>query len=227
MSLEISVGHRAWHKGFPLVARPLRPAAGKSRSNTGLMDGTAPTPTEPSMSDLLVKVGQSRDVELFELLFRHFGPRVKAYMAKSGSAASAEELMQETMVSVWNKAAMYDPAKGAASTWIFSIARNLRIDAYRREKHPEFDENDPAFQPAPEPSAENRLAGEQSARIVRTALQALPPDQAEVLRLAYYEDNSQSEIAAALALPLGTVKSRMRLAFQKLRLELGQSGESP
>ncbi len=225
MSLEISAGHGAWHKGFPLAARPLRPAAGKSRSNTGLMDVTASTPPEPSMSDLLVRVGQSRDVELFELLFRHFGPRVKAYMAKSGSAASAEELMQETMVSVWNKAGAVRSCQGC------------RLDLFHRpqpphrrlsaREHPEFDVNDPAFQPAQEPSAEHRLAGEQSARIVRTALQSLPPDQAEVLRLAYYEDNSQSEIAAALALPLGTVKSRMRLAFQKLRLELGQSGDSP
>ena len=128
---------------------------------------------------------RTRDVELFELLFRHFAPRVKAYMARTGSPAAAEELMQETMVAVWNKAALYDPAKGAASTWIFSIARNLRIDAYRREKHPEFDENDPAFQPAAEPAADSRLEAEQSARLVRAALATLPPDQAEVLRLAY------------------------------------------
>ena len=226
MSMEISIGREAWHKGFPLAVRPKRLSASKIRSNTGLMDVKTSTPPEPSMSDLLVKVGQSRDVEVFEELFRHFAPRVKAYMAKSGSANAAEELMQETMVSVWNKAAMYDPGKGAASTWIFSIARNLRIDAYRREKHPEYDENDPAFQPPQEPAADNKLEGEQSARLVRSALASLPPDQAEVLRLAYYEDNSQSEIAAALALPLGTVKSRMRLAFQKLRIELGQTGDA-
>lgn len=185
------------------------------------METTPTTPAEPSMSDLLVRVGQQRDIELFELLFRHFGPRVKAYMAKTGSRTNAEELMQETMVAVWNKAAMYDPAKGAASTWIFSIARNLRIDAYRREKHPEFDENDPALQPATEMAADNRIEGEQSANLIRKALADLPPDQAEVLRLAYYEDNSQSEIATALSLPLGTVKSRMRLAFSKLRAVLG------
>lgn len=180
-----------------------------------------PTPAEPDMSALLVRVGQTHDIELFEALFRHFGPRVKAYMAKTGSAAAAEELMQETMVAVWNKAALYDPGKGAASTWIFSIARNLRIDAWRREKHPEFDENDPALQPAAETAADSKLEGEQSAQLIREALAALPPDQAEVLRLAYYEDSSQSEIATALSLPLGTVKSRMRLAFAKLRAVLG------
>ncbi len=185
------------------------------------MESKSTAPAEPDMSQLLVKVGQTRDIELFEVLFRHFAPRVKAYMAKSGSPASAEELMQETMVAVWNKAAMYDAAKGAASTWIFSIARNLRIDAYRREKHPEFDENDPALQPPVEPAADRRIEGEQSARLIRQALAGLPPDQAEVLRLAYYEDSSQSEIATALSLPLGTVKSRMRLAFAKLRTVLG------
>ena len=189
------------------------------------MDGKSGTPPEPSMSELLAKIGQTRDVEQFEVLFRHFAPRVRAYMARTGSQTSAEELMQETMISVWNKAAMYDPSKGAASTWIFSIARNLRIDAYRREKHPEFDPEDPAFQPAPEPAADKQLESEQSASLIRDALTTLPPDQAEVLRLAFFEDNSQSAIASALNLPLGTVKSRMRLAFAKLRTVLGQTGE--
>ena len=178
------------------------------------------------MSALLVEIGQTRDIARFEELFRHFAPRVKAYMARTGSAAAAEELMQETMVAVWNKAALYDASKGAASTWIFTIARNLRIDACRREKRPEFDPNDPAFQPADgtgrRPAA---WKARKPARLVRAALDTLPPDQAEVLRLAFFEDNSQSAIASALNLPLGTVKSRMRLAFAKLRAVLGQAGE--
>ncbi len=187
---------------------------------------TEPAPG-PDMSDLLSEVGRTHDIDRFEVLFRHFAPRVKAYMARSGSPGAAEELMQETMVSVWNKAAMYDPAKGAAATWIFSIARNLRIDAWRRERHPEFDEQDPAFQPAPEPAADNRLEIAQSAAQVRAALGALPPDQAEVLRLAYFEDSSQSAIATALGVPLGTVKSRMRLALAKLRMALGDAEAAP
>lgn len=204
----------------PAVVR--LPPAGKRNRYTGVMQATQP---EPNMSELLARVGRTHDVADFEVLFRHYAPRVKAYMARSGSARSAEELMQETMVAVWNKSALYDPTKGAASTWIFSIARNLRIDAWRREKHPEFDENDPAFQPDPEPAADRRLEGEQSAELVRTALAGLPGDQAEVLRLAFFEDSSQSDIADRLGVPLGTVKSRMRLAFQKLRLALGQPGE--
>jgi len=220
MSLEISSAGVPWHK----VTRPVpKPApAWKRRIDARPMESQSPV--EPDMAALIVEVAQSRDIERFELVFRHFAPRVKAYMARSGSAAGAEELMQETMVSVWNKAAMFDPAKGAASTWVFSIARNLRIDAWRREKHPEFDENDPAFQPAPEPAADTRIEVEESAKLVRSALGTLPPEQAEVLRLAYFEDSSQSDIAEKLNLPLGTVKSRMRLAFGKLRSILGESG---
>lgn len=225
MNLEISTTATAWHKGFPLAARVRRAPAARRNKEAGPMDVKSGTPAEPNMSELLVSIGRTRDIEQFELLFRHFAPRVKAYMARTGSPGSAEELMQETLVSVWNKSAMYDPSKGAASTWIFSIARNLRIDAYRREKHPEFDPEDPAFQPAPEPAADNRLETEQSARLIREALKTLPADQAEVLRLAFFEDNSQSAIAAALDLPLGTVKSRMRLAFAKLRTVLGQTGD--
>lgn len=204
-----------WHKRFPPVAAPLP----VKRKPLGGMDETPP---ETNMSELLAKIGRTRDVDDFELLFRHFAPRVKAYMARTGSPGVAEELMQETMVAVWNKAVMYDPGKGAAATWIFAIARNLRIDAYRREKHPEYDENDPAFQPAAEPAADTAMETEESARIVRAALATLSGDQAEVLRLAYFEDKSQSAIAAALDLPLGTVKSRMRLAFSKLRAVLGE-----
>lgn len=218
MSLEISPAAATWHKRFPPVGAR-RPGKHK------LLGGMVEIPPVTDMSKLLAEVGSTRDVVLFEQLFRHFAPRVKAYMARTGSPGSAEELMQETMVAVWNKSALYDPSRGAASTWIFTIARNLRIDAYRREKHPEFDENDPAFQPETEPRADSTLVAAQSAVAVRTALDALPPDQAEVLRLAYFEDSSQSDIAETLSLPLGTVKSRMRLAFGKLRTALAGEAE--
>lgn len=188
-------------------------------------DGDSAASTEPDMSALLARIGRTRSVDDFEALFRHFAPRVKAYMARTGSAGAAEELMQETMVAVWNKAALFDPGRGAAATWIFSIARNLRIDAYRRDKRPEFDPEDPALVPAAEPAPDGRIEASQSARLVRAALLALPPDQARIMRLAFFEDNSQSAIASALKLPLGTVKSRMRLAFAKLRAVLGPIGD--
>jgi len=216
MSVDVSIATGSWQKQFiPLPLR--RPVVRRNRVKSVMND----TPTSVNMSELLAQVGRTRDVELFEQVFRYFAPRVKAYMARTGSPGSAEELMQETMVAVWNKSALYDPSKGAASTWIFAIARNLRIDAYRREKHPEYDPDDPAFQPAAEPAADTTLEAEESAVAVRAALKTLPADQAEVLRLAFFEDNSQSAIAEALNLPLGTVKSRMRLAFAKLRGVLG------
>lgn len=188
---------------------------------------TMPMTTSPngqadkSMTGLLLAVGRSRDIDAFETLFRYFAPRVKAYMSRGGGSASAEELMQETMVTVWNKAGLYDPSKGAASTWIFSIARNLRIDAYRRERRPQFDPNDPVFVPDEAPAADVAMAAFQDAGLVQRALASLPPDQAAVLKLSFFEDQSQSAIAAALDLPLGTVKSRMRLAFVKLRAVIG------
>jgi len=179
-----------------------------------------------SMSELLLAVGQKQDINAFETLFRHFAPRVKAYMSRGGGSASAEELMQETMVAVWKKAAMYDASKGAASTWIFAIARNLRIDAYRRERRPEFDVNDPAFVADADPLADMVMSAFEDAGRVQEAMASLPPDQAAVLKLSFFEDQSQSAIATALNVPLGTVKSRMRLAFVKLRSIIGDGEPS-
>lgn len=182
---------------------------------------TADGQTDKSMTDLLLAVGRSQDIDAFEALFRHFAPRVKAYMSRGGGSASAEELMQETMVAVWKKASLYDPSKGAASTWVFAIARNLRIDAYRRERRPEFDLNDPAFVPDADPAADVVMAAFEDAGRVQRAMATLPEDQAAVLKLSFFEDQSQSAIATALNVPLGTVKSRMRLAFVKLRAVIG------
>lgn len=209
--------------GSPLLAFAL-PRRCPSVSNDALMrEPTEPVPG-PSLSELLIAVGARRDVDAFETLFRHFAPRVKAYMSRGGTTG-AEELMQETMVTVWNKAALYDASKGAASTWIFAIARNLRVDAYRREKRPEFDPNDPAYVPDAGPSADSMLVASQDANAMRKAILGLPQDQAEVLKMSFYEDRTQSDIAKTLNLPLGTVKSRMRLAFTKLRSTIRASGE--
>lgn len=180
------------------------------------------------MTELLVAVGTRRDLEAFKILFEHFAPRIKAYMARGATAAiQPDEIMQETMVAVWNKAMLYDPAKGAASTWIFTIARNQRIDAYRRANRPEFDPNDPAFVPASEPAADDQMQSQQSVTRLRRAMDTLSTEQSEVLRLCYFEEISQSSIAERLNIPLGTVKSRLRLAFAKLRLALEASGDAP
>lgn len=180
----------------------------------------------PDMVALLGAVGARRDLEAFETLFRHFAPRVKAYMARMGGDGQlAEELMQETMIAVWNKADRFDPAKGSVSTWIFTIARNLRIDGFRREKRPDFDPDDPAFVPDDVAPADAELDARQASEQLHQAIAALPVEQAALLKLSFFEDQSHSTIATRLNLPLGTVKSRMRLAFDKLRAALAASGD--
>lgn len=172
----------------------------------------------------LTKVGACKDVEAFEILFKHFGPKVRAFMLKRGSnRQSAEELMQETMMMIWNKASLFDPSKGSVSSWIFTIARNVRIDAFRKTNRPEFDPNDPAFVPDEVAPADEIYSAEQDAERLRKAIVKLPADQAELLKLSFYEEISHGMIAERLNLPLGTVKSRIRLAFSRLRDMLGDA----
>ncbi|MGN7960841.1 sigma-70 family RNA polymerase sigma factor [Brucella anthropi] len=189
------------------------------------MNGQTAPEDQPSMEELMLAVRSRRDVDAFEVIFKHFAPRVKAYMAKlSADTQTAEELMQETMIAVWNKADQFDVAKGALSTWIFTIARNQRIDAVRRARRPEFDPTDPAFVPDEEQPADLRIAERQSASQLRAAMADLPKEQSTLLELAYFEESTHSAIAKKLNLPLGTVKSRLRLAFNKLRAALDNSG---
>lgn len=132
----------------------------------------------------------------------------------------AEELAQETLVAVWQKAHLYDPRQAAVSTWIFRIARNRRIDAQRRQRRPELTADDPVLMPPEIQAPDDLLAREQVDEVVREHLAGLPQDQLVLVRAAFYEGLSHSEIAAAFDLPLGTVKSRIRLAFNRLRAGL-------
>jgi len=171
-----------------------------------------------TMADLLQRVAANGDVEAFRALFETYAPRVKSYMLRQGAdPATAEELAQETLLAVWRKAGLYSGEKGSATTWIFTIARNLRIDRLRREVvwQPLPDNNDE--QPSEDPTPDEELSERERGEKVRAMLAQLPPDQSEVVNLAFIEGLSHSEIAHRLALPLGTVKSRMRLAYQKIR----------
>ncbi|MEQ9519033.1 MAG: sigma-70 family RNA polymerase sigma factor [Parvibaculum sp.] len=166
----------------------------------------------------LQSVGTNRDRKAFRVLFDHFAPRVKTYVIKLGCThQQAEELAQETMAKVWHKAGQFDAERAAPSTWIFRIARNLRIDAFRRERHPEFDENDPSLLPMEETPADTVIEQKQSERHLRTAMAGLPDEQMQLLHLSFFQDMSHGAIADSLGLPLGTVKSRLRLAMGKLR----------
>lgn len=170
------------------------------------------------MADLLQQVAVHRDVDAFRQLFQQYAPRVKSYMMRQGADPNtAEELAQETLLTVWRKAALYSGEKGSATTWIFTIARNLRIDRLRKEfpwqELPEGHNETPSSDTLPD---EVVSEAERRAR-VQTALASLPQDQHEVVSLSYIDGLSHSEIAERLNLPLGTVKSRMRLAYQKIR----------
>lgn len=174
------------------------------------------------MSDLIDRIARDRSSEAFGALFREYRPRIKAFMQRQGAdAATADDLAQETLLTVWNKAVMYSGAKGSLSNWIFTIARNLRIDRLRRETP--WQELTPTHAEMLESETERPddiLSGSQRQARVQQALANLPPEQREVLVLAYVEALPHSEIAARLSLPLGTVKSRVRLAYQKIRAAL-------
>ncbi len=166
----------------------------------------------------LCLVARDRDRQAFARLFSYFAPRLKAYLCKCGSdAETAEEVMQEAMVSVWRKAHLYDVRKARANTWIFTIARNLRVDRIRKDMRPTVDPNDPALvQPEPE-DGETAVTRIQNRDRVRQALGSLSREQAKVIELSFFGDKSHADIADQLDLPLGTVKSRIRLALGKLK----------
>ena len=168
-------------------------------------------------SHLVLLVARNRDRESFSALFLYFAPRVKSYFLRLGvSANTAEELAQETLLTVWRKADSFDPGKASASTWIFTIARNLRIDLVRRGiRAIPNDDYAPDSVDVPTPCDEF-LAAERDQR-VSEALKTLPAEQAEVIRLSFFEEKPHQEIASRLSIPLGTVKSRVRLAITRLR----------
>ncbi len=171
-----------------------------------------------TMANLLRRVAERGDSAAFAELFAQFAPRIKAFMMRSGvDAATAEELAQETLLTVWRKAALYSDDKGSAATWIFTIARNLRIDRLRREVPWQQLPQGHDEQASDDPLPDEQMAQSERERRVRAALASLPPDQHEVVQLSYIDGLSHSAIADRLELPIGTVKSRMRLAYQKLR----------
>jgi len=176
----------------------------------------------PSENNLLKRVGLTQDRDAFASLFAIFAPRVKAYMMKVGSdPASSEEITQETFIRVWRKAGQFDPKKASAVTWIFTIARNLRIDRLRKENRPTFDPDDPIFFPETSQTPLENIEQSDIVERVKASIGSLPEDQREVVQLSFIEGLSHQEIANAIGLPLGTVKSRLRLSFVKLRHALG------
>lgn len=184
---------------------------------------TGPTGEDLASRRLVQRIAKNLDREAFANLFDAFAPRVKSFMIRKGASPDlAEDLVQETMINVWTKAGMYDPAKGTVLTWVFTIARNLRIDRIRRESSRPVSELGDFDAPSDAPGSEEILARKDEARCVARALAGIPSEQKEILMLSFVDDVPQSAIARRLNLPLGTVKSRMRLAYNHLRKTLEQ-----
>jgi RNA polymerase sigma-70 factor, ECF subfamily len=173
---------------------------------------------------LITRVAESQDRAAFAELFQHYAPRVKAMMMRRGASPDeAEDLAQETLLRLWRKAGQFDPARANPSSWVFAIARNVSVDIGRRavrasawleEQHP-LEEQDPA-----EP--EFYLLVTERNDVVRSTIATLPEEQLRVIRLSFFDGFAHAEIAELLKLPLGTVKSRIRLALQRLRERLGE-----
>jgi RNA polymerase sigma-70 factor (ECF subfamily) len=188
-------------------------------------DSPQPATIEASqLAQWLGRVAETRDRAAFVLLFGYFAPRLKGYLVRLGSdVGTAEELVQDVMLTVWQRAGSFDPAQAGVATWVYTIARNRRIDRLRRERQPELDPADPLWVPdLPDQAA----AAAERERRVRAVLDRLPEEQAALVRLAFFEDRPHSQIAEATSLPLGTVKSRIRLALARLRRELGPDGDA-
>jgi RNA polymerase sigma-70 factor (ECF subfamily) len=164
----------------------------------------------------LEAVRDRQDCAAFAELFDYFAPRVKSFLMKSGSTPElAEECAQEVMATLWNKAHMFDGSKASVSTWIFTIARNRRIDMIRKLRRPEPE--DLPWGPEVAPSADDTIALQQETEILGRALAELPSKQRQLIERAYFGDLTHSEIASETGLPLGTIKSRIRLALDRLR----------
>jgi RNA polymerase sigma-70 factor (ECF subfamily) len=184
------------------------------------------------MAELVSRVSDQRDRQAFIKLYQHFAPRVKSFlMGKGLSEQPAEDVLQEAMLAVWQKAGSYKPDKAAVSTWIFTIARNKYIDLLRRDERRKESSIDsfgtslegPEFQLVDDaPIADEQVMQEQRNEVVRAALSRLPHDQQGVIAMSFIQGLAHGEIANILGLPLGTVKSRIRLGFKRMREEIGE-----
>ena len=178
------------------------------------------------LADLVDRVAADRDRQAFIRLFDHYAPRINAYLMRLGTENGvAEELTQEVMVTLWRKAALFDRTKSSVGTWLFRIARNRRIDALRRDRMSDVDQNDPSFLPTEPEEAGSLIDTQRREERIRLALTGLPEEQLQLVELAFFKGLSHSQIADETGLPLGTVKSRIRLAFTRLRRVLEADGQ--
>jgi RNA polymerase sigma factor (sigma-70 family) len=202
----------------PRLAQPTAVRANGARHTSGRSTLTA-NGSETDWTALVFRVRDHQDRAAFAALFRHFAPRVKGFLMKSGAAASlAEECAQDVMATLWQKAHQFDPARASVATWVYTIARNRRIDMLRKSLRAEPEELD--WGPEAEPDQAEVYEAQQETQRLGKALAVLPDKQRALIERAFYGDLSHSEIAVETGLPLGTIKSRIRLALDRLRQEM-------
>jgi len=169
-----------------------------------------------SLDALLQAIAKDQDRQAFIQLFQAVSSRLKAFAMQCGANSNdAEELVQECMLTVWRKAHTFNPKTGSAITWLYTIIRNKRIDFARRGRYDMVMSDDLWSDEGGEP-LENEVSSDLEGRVVRTLIETLPEEQRQVVFKVYFEGKSHSEIAQDLDLPLGTIKSRLRLAMKKL-----------
>jgi RNA polymerase sigma-70 factor, ECF subfamily len=167
---------------------------------------------------LVTAIAEAGDRQAFARLFAYYAPRLKTFLSRQGFVSSdCDDLIQDTMLAVWRKAGQFDAKAGAVSTWIFAICRNLGIDRRRRVARRRRNDDLPMSDVDPNPSAEGEIITREDESRVRRALDQLPTEQADVIALSFFSQSPQTEIARSLGIPLGTVKSRVRLAMNRLR----------
>lgn len=173
------------------------------------------------LCQLVTAIADGRDRQAFAELFRYFAPRLRGFGLRRGvDAGAAEELAQETMLTVWRKAESFDPGRATVSTWIFTILRNKSIDLFRRETYPEADLSEVSDTAADDRSPDESLSLSEASRAVSSVMKSLPEEQLAIVRKAFFEGKSHRAIADEMKLPLGTVKSRIRLALARMRVAL-------
>ena len=175
--------------------------------------------------EALAKVAESQDISSFKKIFDYFSPRLKSFLMRSGADdAIAEEIIQETMTIIWTKADYYDPKVASPSTWIYTIARNKKIDILRKSRKAILEDIDTAILPPVESKADENIEHDQKFEMIAQYLDDLPEDQLNLLKMNFFEEKSHGEISEITKIPLGTVKSRIRLALEKIRGKLEQDG---
>jgi|TARA_B100001559_G_scaffold278567_1_gene250589 RNA polymerase sigma-70 factor (ECF subfamily) len=193
--------------------------------NAKIISGEIMAKVKNPFVDALKNIAERQDIGSFKKIFDYFGPRLKSFLMKSGAdEAIAEEIIQETMTIIWTKADYYDSSVASPSTWIYTIARNKKIDILRKTRKAILEDIDTAILPPVESKADENIEHDQKFEMVAKYLDDLPKDQLDLLKMNFFEEKSHGEIAEITKIPLGTVKSRIRLALEKIRGKLEQDG---